>query len=77
MMMLNTQLNNIKVIFVRKEFIKYEKFIMGLLAGYVLNKVASKFFKTKVEFGTPHYSSKYPKDKIVKEMEKGGKLVIH
>lgn len=54
-----------------------KKFIMGLSAGYVLNEVASKFFKTKVEYGTPHYSSKYPKDKIVKEMEKEGKLVIH
>lgn len=54
-----------------------KKFIMGLLAGYVLNELASKFFKTQVEFGTPHYSSKYPKDKIVKEMEKEAKLVIH
>lgn len=54
-----------------------KKFIMGLLVGYVLKEVASKFFKTKVEYGTPHYSSKYPKDKIVKEMEKEGKLIIH
>lgn len=41
------------------------------------NEVASKLFKTKVEFVTPHYSSKYPKDKIAKEMEKEAKLVIH
>lgn len=54
-----------------------KKFIMGLLVGYVLNEVASKFFKTKVGYGTPHYSSKYSKDKIVKEMEKEGKLVLH
>lgn len=54
-----------------------KKIIVSLLVGYVLNEVASKFYKTKVEYGTAHYSSNYPKDKIVKEMEEEGKLVIH
>ncbi|HDS3868672.1 TPA: hypothetical protein QHS31_002734 [Staphylococcus aureus] len=54
-----------------------KKIIVGLLIGYVLNEVTSKLCKTKVEYGTPHYSSKYPKDKILEEMEEQGKLVIH
>ncbi|HCV9160593.1 TPA: hypothetical protein OWX33_002623 [Staphylococcus aureus] len=54
-----------------------KKIVIGLLIGYVLNEVASKLCKTKVEYGVAHYSSKYSKDKIIKEMEEQGKLVIH